>query len=104
MRPVYVAKSPKEKAMQRALIQYKNPENYELVKAALLKEGRGDLIGFSKECLIRPRQTGNPSKTAGSNRTKATKEKQNGKNKGSNKKQGLQIKNNKQNKIKGRKR
>lgn len=62
MTNVYVAKSPKEKAMQRALIQYRNPENYELVKAALLKEGRGDLIGFSKECLIRPRNSKENSK------------------------------------------
>ena len=41
--------------MQRALLQYKNPENYELVKEALLLAGRKDLIGFDKKCLIRPR-------------------------------------------------
>lgn len=52
---VYVPKSVREKAMQRALLQYKNPENYELVKEALLKSGRSDLIGFDKKCLIRPR-------------------------------------------------
>lgn len=57
MRPVYVPKSPHEKAMQRALIQYRNPKNYELVYEALKKEGREDLIGFGKHCLIRPRQT-----------------------------------------------
>ena len=56
MKPVYVPKSPREKAMQRALIQYKKPENYELVKAALLKEGRQDLIGFGPKCLIPPRK------------------------------------------------
>ena len=55
MEEVYVPKSPKEKAMQRALIQYKKPENYELVKEALLKAGRNDLIGFDKKCLIPPR-------------------------------------------------
>ena len=55
MKPVYVCKNPHEKAMQRALIQYRNPKNYELVVEALKKEGREDLIGFSKECLIRPR-------------------------------------------------
>lgn len=55
MEPVYVPKNPHEKAMQRALIQYRNPKNYELVKEALLKAGRGDLIGFDKHCLIRPR-------------------------------------------------
>lgn len=54
MEPVYVAKNPHEKAMQRALIQYKDPKNYDLVKEALVKTGRMDLIGFDKKCLIRP--------------------------------------------------
>ena len=57
MKPVYVPKSPHEKAMQRALIQYRNPKNYGLVMEALKKAGREDLIGFGKHCLIRPRQT-----------------------------------------------
>ena len=57
MKPVYVCKNPHEKAMQRALIQYRNPKNYDLVKEALLKAGREDLIGFDKKCLIRPRNT-----------------------------------------------
>lgn len=52
---VYVATNPHEKAMQRALIQYKDPKNYELVKEALIKTGRQDLIGFDKKCLIPPR-------------------------------------------------
>ncbi|MBQ3553553.1 MAG: YgiQ family radical SAM protein [Clostridia bacterium] len=56
MEPVYVPKSPEDKAMQRALLQYKNPDNYELVLRALKKAGREDLIGFGKECLIRPKQ------------------------------------------------
>jgi uncharacterized radical SAM protein YgiQ len=56
MREVYVPKSPHEKAMQRALIQYRNPKNYELVMEALTKAHRTDLIGFDKKCLIRPRQ------------------------------------------------
>ncbi|MBE5844068.1 MAG: YgiQ family radical SAM protein [Butyrivibrio sp.] len=56
MEEVYVAKDPHEKAMQRALIQYKRPENYELVKEALIREGREDLIGFGKDCLIPPRK------------------------------------------------
>ena len=55
MKPVYVARNPHEKAMQRALIQYRNPKNYDLVKEALQKAGRTDLIGFDKKCLIRPR-------------------------------------------------
>ena len=52
---VYVCRNPHEKAMQRALIQYRNPKNYELVHEALLKAGREDLIGFDKKCLIRPK-------------------------------------------------
>ena len=54
MKNVYVPKTPHEKAMQRALIQYKLPRNYEL---ALKKAGRDDLIGFEKHCLIRPRKS-----------------------------------------------
>mgnify|MGYP001335132654 FL=1 len=53
---VYVPKSPHEKAMQRALIQYRNPELYDLVIEALHKAGRSDLIGFGPKCLVRPRQ------------------------------------------------
>ena len=52
---VYVCRNPHEKAMQRALIQYRNPKNYELVHEALVKAGREDLIGFDKKCLIRPK-------------------------------------------------
>lgn len=58
MKPVYVPKNPHEKAMQRALIQYRNPKNYELVLEALKKADRMDLVGFDKHCLIRPRNTG----------------------------------------------
>ena len=58
-RKVFVCRNPHEKAMQRALIQYRNPNNYELVKEALIKAGREDLIGFDKKCLIRPRNMGN---------------------------------------------
>ena len=56
MKPVYVPKNPHEKAMQRALIQYRNPVNYDLVKEALIKAGRTDLIGFDQKCLIRPKK------------------------------------------------
>ena len=55
MKPVYVPKNPHEKAMQRALIQYRNPKNYELVMEALKVADRMDLVGFNKHCLIRPR-------------------------------------------------
>ena len=54
MKPVYTPKTAHEKAMQRALIQYRNPNNYDLVKEALEKAGRTDLIGYGPKCLIRP--------------------------------------------------
>ncbi len=56
MKSVYVCKNPHEKAMQRALIQYRNPKNYGLVREALKLAGREDLIGFDKKCLIKPRK------------------------------------------------
>ena len=54
MERVYIPRDPHEKAMQRALIQYRKPENYKLVKEALRKAGREDLIGYGAKCLIRP--------------------------------------------------
>lgn len=72
MQKVYVPKSPHEKAMQRALIQYRNPELYDLAIEALHKAGRSDLIGFGPKCLVRPRQmrgSGNDKK-AGRNEPK----------------------------------
>ncbi len=53
---VYVAKTPHDKALQRALMQYFIPKNYDLVYEALKKSGRNDLIGTSKKCLIKPKQ------------------------------------------------
>lgn len=55
---VYVPKNPHEKAMQRALMQYRMESNYDLVKEALIKAGREDLIGYSHHCLIRPERPG----------------------------------------------
>lgn len=57
MQPVYVPKNPHEKAMQRALMQYRLPKNYDLVLEALKKANRMDLVGFEKHCLIRPRKS-----------------------------------------------
>ena len=54
MKPVYVPTNPHEKAMQRALIQYRRPENRPLVEEALRLAGRTDLIGYGPKCLIRP--------------------------------------------------
>lgn len=56
METVYVPVNPHEKAMQRALIQYRNPKLYDLVEEALKKAHREDLIGFDRHCLIRPRK------------------------------------------------
>ena len=60
--PVYVPKTPHEKAMQRALMQYKNPRNYDLVYEALTTAGRTDLIGNGPNCLIRDKNNLNPTK------------------------------------------
>lgn len=70
LKPVYVCKNPHEKAMQRALIQYRNPKNYNLVREALKLAGREDLIGFDKKCLIRPRKIAGESTHAQVHRNK----------------------------------
>jgi len=59
MAPVYVPRSPKERAVQRALLQWKRPENRAVVRRALREAGRGDLIGYGKGCLIRPERPRN---------------------------------------------
>lgn len=66
MKPVTVVTDPHEKAMQRALLQWKNPKNAELVREALHRAGREDLIGTDKKCLIRPKhpQPQRPATTA----------------------------------------
>ncbi len=68
MERVYVPKTYEEKQLQRALLQYRREENYELVKKALLKAGRADLIGFGEKCLIKPKgekKNGNNSERKG---------------------------------------
>lgn len=72
MEPVYTAVNPHEKAMQRALIQYRNPKNYDLVYEALQKAGRMDLVGFDKKCLIRPRGIGKDERNGNKPQTKTT--------------------------------
>ena len=54
MKPVYVATDYHEKQLQRALLQYNRPQNADLVREALVKAGREDLIGYSEDCLVRP--------------------------------------------------
>jgi len=58
MEPVHIPRSQKEKIIQRAMIQWKRPNNREIVRRALIDAGREDLIGFSKHCLIRPKRVG----------------------------------------------
>ena len=65
MEPVYVARDKEERAMQRALIQYRDPKNYDIVRKALLKAHRGDLIGYGPHCLIRPDGPKKASKGSG---------------------------------------
>jgi uncharacterized radical SAM protein YgiQ len=60
---LHIPRGTGEKAMQRALIQYRSPENYELVREALLRCGRKDLIGYGPKCLIRPRKPAEERKT-----------------------------------------
>ncbi len=57
MQPVFVARAPQDKAMQRALMQYRNPQNRPLVRKALRLAGREDLIGFSRQCLVPPEES-----------------------------------------------
>ena len=56
LKPVYVPKTKREKAMQRALLQYRNPKKYDIVYEALVEAGREDLIGFGPKCLIKPKE------------------------------------------------
>ena len=84
MKKVYVPKTYEEKQMQRALLQYRNPANYETVKKALIKAGRSDLIGNGQHCLIKPKgdiKNGNNSQRKGNIRK--SKSKTYGKGKGS---------------------
>ena len=60
MKPIYVPKTPHEKELQRALLQWKRPEKRRLVLEALHREGREDLIGYGPDCLLRPNHPGKP--------------------------------------------
>ena len=88
MEKVYVAKTHKEKAMQRAMLQFKKPENYSIIKEALIKAGRLDLIGNRPECLI-PYQSNRKEENYGKTTNGQRGVRQN---KGRNEKQGSQIK------------
>jgi uncharacterized radical SAM protein YgiQ len=54
MKPVSIPHSPREKAVQRALLQWSRPKNRAIVQKALRDAGRGDLIGYGKHCLVKP--------------------------------------------------
>ncbi|MCT4509776.1 MAG: YgiQ family radical SAM protein [Tepidibacter sp.] len=101
MKEVYIPKSKSEKAMQRALLQYRNPRNYDLVYEALMRSGREDLIGFGPKCLIKPRGA------RGKEDYRKFNKKSSGKNKGkNNKRSNDKFKgkfNDKANKSRGRK-
>lgn len=73
MKEVYVPKSKSEKAMQRALLQYRAPRNYDLVYEALTKANRYDLIGYSPKCLIKPKEARKFSNKNNNNNKKTTK-------------------------------
>ncbi len=68
---VYVATDYREKQLQRALLQYNRPENAPMVREALQKAGREDLIGYGPECLVRPAGGGQPAQKSGRQQTKA---------------------------------
>ncbi len=70
MKEVYVAKTPEEKAMQRALLQYYNPANKQIIIKALKKAGRYDLIGTSDKCLAAPDKSLNSNRTYSNNKRK----------------------------------
>lgn len=80
---VYVAREPREKAMQRALLQFKDRKNHGLVRQALRQAGREDLIGTAPNCLVPPeggagrayvgRRTGNSADSSHSNKKKLMK-------------------------------
>lgn len=62
MEEVYIPKSKTEKAMQRALLQFKNPIKHDLVRSALIQVNRTDLIGYGPKCLVKPMNRGRSSK------------------------------------------
>ena len=82
MKPVYVPRNPHEKAMQRALIQYRDPKLYDLVYEALTKAGRMDLVGYGPKCLIRPRADKNGAENRGSRNEIRGKERKGGRTEG----------------------
>lgn len=86
MSDVYVAKDPKDKAMQRALIQYRDPKNYDLVSEALIRAKRRDLVGNDKKCLLKPRQNDQRFAKQTPNKKFANKKAKLSKNKGTKKK------------------
>jgi len=87
MEKVYIPKTKTEKAMQRALLQYRNPRNYDLVHEALIKAGREDLIGFGARCLIKPRDARRRNENYGKFNKKSSGNSNNRNNKKSNDKQ-----------------
>ncbi|QXM05782.1 YgiQ family radical SAM protein [Crassaminicella indica] len=77
MKRVYVPKTREEKAMQRALLQYRNPKNYDLVEKALILANRKDLIGYGPKCLIKPREEYNKKNRSNKNKRQKDKRRKN---------------------------
>lgn len=103
MKKVYVPKTPKEKAMQRALLKYRKKENYRLVYEALKAANREDLIGFGSNCLIRPmRKTRGSISGVSKDKYKSKKNKGKGDSKKTNSKK-KRIESNKKDKYEGNK-
>lgn len=71
METVFVARSPEDKAMQRALMQYREPRNRPLVRKALRIAGREDLIGYGKQCLVPPERDERPQQRRGTVKDRA---------------------------------
>ena len=67
---IYVPRDPEEKRMQRALLQWRRPENRKTVLAALKKAGREDLIGYGPDCLVRPEREAKTSPASAQKRSK----------------------------------
>ena len=76
MKQVYVSTDYHEKQLQRALLQYNRPQNAPLVREALRKLGREDLIGYGKECLVKP-EGGQRAPSGGAKKNPSPRERQN---------------------------
>ena len=87
-------KNPHEKAIQRALMQYKNPANRELVLEGLKMTGRMDLVGYGPKCLIRPLRENHGGKQHTQSSSRNAKNSRNSQNNKNNKNSSASVKKN----------